>query len=47
LDLQAALTEVYDSLNYDLELDYANPPDVPLKDEAAKWADSLLSKFRA
>ena len=38
LDLQAALIDVYDSIGYDLLLDYSELPDVPLTDEAADWA---------
>lgn len=43
LDLQAAFTSVYDSLGYDLILDYSRPADIPLKGEAADWASQLLS----
>ena len=43
LDLQQALTSVYDSIGYDLLLDYAHPADVPLKGKAAKWAAELLA----
>jgi hypothetical protein len=35
LDLQAAFTAVYDLLGYDLIVDYAQPPDVPLSGEEA------------
>jgi hypothetical protein len=42
LDLQLAFTNVYDAIGYDLLLDYTQPPDVPLEDEAATWAASLL-----
>jgi hypothetical protein len=36
LDLQQALTNVYDTLRYDLEIDYKRPPDIPLtKSQAA------------
>jgi hypothetical protein len=38
LDLQTAFTSVYDSVGYDLILDYTKPPDVPLTGAAAKWA---------
>jgi hypothetical protein len=42
LDLQLALTTVYDLSDYDLELDYTKPPDVPLSLEEADWSDSHL-----
>jgi hypothetical protein len=38
LDLQLALNTVYDALNYDLSVDYTRPPEVPLEEEAARWA---------
>lgn len=43
LDLQQAFTNVYDSVGYDLMLDYTREADVPLKGKAAKWAASLLA----
>jgi hypothetical protein len=44
LDLQKALQTVYDSLRYDLEIDYRRPPDVPFtKTEAARASAYLLS----
>ena len=43
LDLQQAFTNVYDSIGYDLLLDYTRPADVPLKGKAAKWAATLLA----
>jgi hypothetical protein len=42
LDLQAALTTVYDALGYDLAVDYARPPEVPLTPGDAAWAEALL-----
>jgi len=42
LDLQLALTNVYDLSDYDLEIDYTKPPDVPLSSEEADWSDSRL-----
>ena len=42
LDLQAAVTRAYDVANYDLEIDYARDPDVPLSPATAAWADGLL-----
>lgn len=38
LDLQAALTGVYDALRYDRTADYARPPEVPLSPADAAWA---------
>ena len=42
LDLQLAFTTVYDLSDYDLELDYTKPPDVPLSPEEADWSDERL-----
>jgi hypothetical protein len=42
LDLQAALTAVYDGLNYDLAVDYRQPPEIPLAPQEEAWADALL-----
>lgn len=42
LDLQQAFSNVYDSVNYNLLLDYTRPADVPLKGKTAKWATELL-----
>ncbi len=42
LDLQLALTTIYDLLSYDLIIDYARPPDVPLEGQAAAWAAERL-----
>ncbi len=38
LDLQAALTNVYDVVGYDLAIDYSKPPEAPLDWDSAKWA---------
>jgi hypothetical protein len=46
LDLQAALTNVYDLLGYDLAVDYGQDPEVPLTREETSWADSLLRAAR-
>ncbi len=42
LDLQVALSAVYDDLGYDLSLDYSRPPDPPLMGDAAQWAQRQL-----
>lgn len=42
LDLQAALTSVYDTFNYEFLIDYAKPPSPRLTDEVEAWADRLL-----
>ena len=42
LDLQTALTAVYDLSDYGLEIDYARPPEVPLKTRQAAWVDRHL-----
>ena len=43
LDLQQAFTTVYDSLAFDLLLDYSHPADVPLTGNAARWAAGVLA----
>jgi hypothetical protein len=42
LDLQHALTNVYDLGGYDLLVNYAKPPEVPLSAEESAWADQRL-----
>jgi len=42
LDLQQAFSTVYDVCSYDLIIDYAQPPEVPLPSEAAGWAGQRL-----
>ncbi|MEW5985329.1 MAG: DUF4058 family protein [Chloroflexota bacterium] len=42
LDLQAAFTTVYNSVGYDLAVDYTHPPEIPLSGRAAAWAKDLL-----
>lgn len=42
LDLQAALTTVYDAGGFDLVIDYREPPDVPLSAEELAWLDEVL-----
>jgi hypothetical protein len=43
LELQAALTNVYDLLGYDLAVDYRRPAEVPLEPEFERWAAERLS----
>lgn len=42
LNLQQAVTTVYDAWAYDLELNYGEPPSVPLTGDDAAWAAELL-----
>ncbi len=42
LDLQRALNTIYDALNYDLSVNYARPPEMPLPEAAARWATERL-----
>ena len=46
LGLQAAFEANYDLLGYDLAVDYGQPPEIPLRGEAAAWAESLLGQAR-
>jgi hypothetical protein len=47
LDLQAALTTIYDLLRYDLAVDYTRRPEIPLSAEAAAWAEEWLRQQQA
>ncbi len=42
IELNAVVHALYESLNYDLLIDYRRPPDPSLSDEDAAWADALL-----
>jgi hypothetical protein len=42
LDLQAAVTQVYDGVGYDLIVDYSKAPPVPLSSEENQWARRIL-----
>jgi Protein of unknown function (DUF4058) len=42
LDLQQALTNVYDECGLRFMIDYSKPPEVPLSPEQAAWADEIL-----
>jgi hypothetical protein len=46
VNLQQALTTVYDLFAYDLAIDYSKPPRAPLPPEAAAWADERIRHFR-
>jgi hypothetical protein len=47
LDLQQALSNVYDLLGYDLAIDYTKPPEVLLRPEEAAWAEGRLQTGRS
>jgi hypothetical protein len=42
LDLGLALNTIYDTLNYDLIIDYSQPPQPSLEGDEATWASELL-----
>jgi hypothetical protein len=42
LNLQQALTNVYDLVGYDLAIDYGQPPEVALPPEVQPWAEERL-----
>jgi hypothetical protein len=42
LDLQQALTNVYDLLGYDLAIDYSRPPEIALPPDAVAWAEQRV-----
>jgi uncharacterized protein DUF4058 len=44
LDVQQVFTTTYDLLGYDLALDYTQPPELPLPQEDAAWAEALLHR---
>jgi hypothetical protein len=46
LNLQEALTTVYERAALDLSVDYTSDPNPPLPPALAKWADKLLKKKR-
>lgn len=46
LDLQAALTWVFDFLSYELIIDYSRPPEEPLPATLRPWANTLLRKWK-
>jgi hypothetical protein len=44
LDLQKALTDVYDSLGYEFVIDYTEPPEPALPAREKRWAEGLIRK---
>jgi hypothetical protein len=46
LDLQQALTNVYDLFGYELLIDYTRPPEMAMPLEAAAWAEEVLRPRR-
>lgn len=44
LDLQLALTAIYDLLGYDLAVNYNGPPTIPFDAEQEAWASELLRR---
>jgi len=42
LDLQLALTTIYDLCGYDMAVNYAAPPEVRLPQDEERWAEELL-----
>ncbi len=46
LDLQLAMTTIYDLLGYDLEMDYRKPPEIPLSRDDSAWAEGVLEKLK-
>lgn len=42
LDIQQVFTRCYDTADYALDIDYTQPPPVPLTDEEHEWIDKLL-----
>jgi hypothetical protein len=42
LDLQQALTVVYDECGLNYMIDYKNPPEIPFAPEQATWVDEYL-----
>jgi hypothetical protein len=42
LNLQLALTTIFDQCGFDLAVDYARPPEVPLSPDASAWAEDRL-----
>lgn len=47
LDLNAALRTTYERARYDLRIDYSKPPDPPLSEADAAWAERLIAQLSA
>jgi hypothetical protein len=45
LELQQALTTIYDLIGYDLVVDYRRPPEVTMPPETAAWAEALVRQW--
>lgn len=46
VDLQAALTSIYDRAHYDRSIDYTKPPRPPLTDKQQTWIETVLAEHR-
>jgi hypothetical protein len=46
LDLTALVHDLYRRARYDLELDYSRPPQPPLPDDLADWAQAQIEAAR-
>lgn len=46
LDLQVLLEGLYDRAEYDLAVDYSRPPEPPLADKDASWAERVVREHR-
>jgi len=42
LNLQQAFTSMYDVFGYDLDIDYSQPPEVPLRLQEWEWAQQVI-----
>lgn len=46
LNLQAALSAVYDDGAYAASIDYSRPPEIPLSDDDRAWAQQVVARVR-
>jgi len=46
LDLQQVVSTAYDQYNFDLAVDYANPPEVPLDLSDQEWANRQIARWK-
>jgi len=44
IDLAHAVRTIYDEARYDLSIDYDRPPEPPLTEKDAAWAQALLEE---